>query len=135
MQTSRIVFFRFLQSTVVDSPAVVLSIASLLVVTVACLVSAGPKQRSASVWQGFDNDTGWNADGVVFIMGLASLNYGFAGLDGAVHLAEDCTNATSAVPLALLSAVGIGFVTTMYFVVALLYCIKDFQAVINSPTQ
>lgn len=96
---------------------------------------AEPKQRSASVWQSFENDTGWRSNGTVFLMGLINVNYGFAGLDGAVHLAEDCTNAASAVPLALITAVAIGFATTFVFVVAALYCVKDFQAVIDSPTK
>lgn len=68
-------------------------------------------------------------------MGLINSNYGFAGLDGAVHLAEDCTNAASAVPLALFTAIGIGFGTAFAFVVAALYCVKDFHAVVDSPTR
>ncbi|KAL8747277.1 MAG: hypothetical protein Q9190_000821 [Brigantiaea leucoxantha] len=96
---------------------------------------AKPKQSGTSVWQGFENDTGWTSNGLVFLMGLINVNYGFAGLDGAVHLAEDCSNAASAIPLALASAVGIGFTTTLVFIVAALYCVKDVKAVVNSPTK
>ena len=96
---------------------------------------AKPKQSGTSVWQGFENDTGWTSNGLVFLMGLINVNYGFAGLDGAVHLAEDCSNAASAIPLALASAVGIGFTTTFVFIVAALYCVKDVKAVVNSPTK
>lgn len=113
----------------------VLSITSFLAITITCLVIAEPKQPSAFVWKGFENDTGWSSNGTVFFMGLISINYGFAGLDGAVHLAEDCTNAASAIPLALASAVAIGFSTTFVFTIAALYCVKDYQAVVNSPTQ
>lgn len=113
---------------------VVLSLTSFAIVVITCLIMAEPKQPSASVWQSFENNTGWGSNGVVFLMGLINVNYGFGGLDGAVHLAEDCTNAASAVPLALASAVAIGFSTTFVFVVATLYCVKDFQAVVNTPT-
>lgn len=73
--------------TDINSFPVALSIISFLVITITCLVIAEPKQPSPSVWQGFENDTGWGSNGVVFFMGLISVNYGFAGLDGAVHLA------------------------------------------------
>ena len=121
--------------TDIDDFAVILSITSFLAITITCLVIAEPKQPSALVWKGFENDTGWSSNGTVFFMGLISINYGLAGLDGAVHLAEDCTNAASAIPMALVSAVAIGFSTTFVFTIAALYCVKDFQALVNSPTQ
>ena len=68
-------------------------------------------------------------------MGLVSLNYGFAGLDGAVHLAEDCTNAAEAIPIALITAIVVGFISTFVFVVVALYCMTDVQTVINTPTE
>ena len=119
----------------VNSSPVALSIISFLVVTITCLVMAEPKQPSNSVWQGFDNDTGWTPNGVVFFIGLININYGFGGLDGAVHLAEDSMDSSNAIPFALVAAVAVGFVTTFTFVVVALYCVKDFQAVVNSPTQ
>ena len=48
----------------------------------------------------------------------------FDGLDGAIHLAEDCSNAAVAVPLALMSTVVIGFITSFTFTVAMIYCVK-----------
>ena len=58
----------------------------------------------------------------------------FPGLDGAIHLAEDALNATTAVPLALVATILIGFVTTFTFVVAMFYCISDFDLVLGTPT-
>ncbi|KAL2045562.1 hypothetical protein N7G274_001990 [Stereocaulon virgatum] len=78
---------------------------------------------------------GWGSNGVVFFMDLISVNHGFGGLDGAIHLAEDATNAASAVPVALVFAVAVGFATTFVFMIAALYYVKDFQAVVNSPTR
>lgn len=63
-----------------------------------------------------------------------SPNYMYDGLDGAVHLAEDCTNAARAVPLALISTVAIGFVTALTFAIAMAYCIVDLNAAINTTT-
>lgn len=49
-------------------------------------------------------------------------------------MAEDSTNAASAVPLALLTAVAVGFGTSFVFIVAALYCVTDIQAIIDTPT-
>lgn len=59
----------------------------------------------------------------------------YDGLDGAIHLAEECSNAATAVPLALMSTVVIGFVTALAFAVIMLYCVSDFSAVVNTPTR
>lgn len=52
----------------------------------------------------------------------------YAGLDGAVHIAEECTRPERTVPLALLSTVGMGFVTGFAMSVALIYCVQDLTA-------
>lgn len=66
--------------------------------------------------------------------GLVNPNFMYSGLDGAIHLAEDCINASTAVPLALVATIVIGFVTTFSFVVAMFYCISDFDLVLGTPT-
>ncbi len=47
----------------------------------------------------------------------------------AIHLAEDCTNAAVAVPRALMSVIGLGFITGLTFSVAMLYSASDFTSV------
>ena len=59
----------------------------------------------------------------------------YAGLDGAIHLAEDCKNAAQAVPRALMSTVAIGFVTSFAFAVSMTYSMSDFDAVLSTPTR
>ena len=108
---------------------------SFVGITITCLLIASPKQPSTSVWRGFQNDTGWSSSGFVFFTGLINLNYGFAGMDGAVHLAEECLNAATAVPWALVSAILASFATSMIFLVAMVYCVRDFDAVIITSTQ
>jgi len=100
---------------------------------ITCLAIAYPKQPSEYVWSTFVNQSGW-PDGIVFLTGLVNPNFMYSGLDGAIHLAEDCLNASTAVPMALMSTIIIGFVTTFAFVVAMFYCISDFDAVLGSPT-
>ena len=110
-----------------------MSLLCFIIFFITCLAIAGPKQPNEYVWNTFVNDSGW-PDGVVFLTGLVNPNFMYSGLDGAIHLAEDCINASTAVPQALMATIIIGFVTTFVFVVAMFYCISDFDAVLGTPT-
>lgn len=111
---------------------VFMSITAFSVFTIACIAESNPKQSSQSVWAQFQNTSGWSSDAVVFLTGLVNPNFIYSGLDGAVHLAEDCANAAVAVPRALISTVVIGFVTALAFAVVLCYSYNDFDAVLAS---
>jgi choline transport protein len=58
----------------------------------------------------------------------------YAGIDGAIHLAEECKNAAVAVPQALISTMIIGFVTSFAFAVVMLYCTIDLEAAVGTVT-
>jgi choline transport protein len=58
----------------------------------------------------------------------------YAGIDGAIHLAEECKNAAVVVPWALMSTISIGFVTSFIFAIVMLYCTDDLQAVVSTAT-
>lgn len=90
---------------------------------------SSPKQPSSFVWTYFFNGTGWTSNGIVFLMGLVNPAFAFSGIDGAIHLAEDCFNAAVAVPRALVSIIVLGFVTSFIFCVAMLYSFYDFELV------
>ena len=111
-----------------------LSIATFTAVLAVCLARSPTRQSNDFVWTTFINTSGWSANGVVFLTGLITPNYMFAGIDGAIHLAEEVTNPAVAVPRALFSTLTVGFVTAFAFSIAMLYCMTDFGAVLNSPT-
>ncbi|KAK7701471.1 hypothetical protein SLS64_010215 [Diaporthe eres] len=108
-------------------------VGSFFVITITCLAESNPKQSSDFVWREFVNTSGWSSDGIVFLTGLVNPNFIFSGLDGAIHLAEECTNAAVAVPRALVSTVVIGFVTALVFAIGMCYSYHDFDAVLASP--
>jgi choline transport protein len=113
---------------------VVVSIGSFVAIVVTCLARTGPNFQSTEVvFETFVNESGW-ADGVAFLTGLVSPNYMYAGIDGAIHLAEECKNASVVVPRALMSTITIGFVTSFIFAIAMLYCTNDFDAVVSTAT-
>ncbi|KAL4749594.1 hypothetical protein BDW72DRAFT_214010 [Aspergillus terricola var. indicus] len=119
----------------IHDAAFFITLASFFVITITCLSrSAGNYEPSTTVWETFLNDSGWSSGGVAFLTGLVSPNYMFAGIDGALHLAEDCRNAATAVPWALMSTLTIGFGTSFAFMIAMLYCTHDLQAVVETIT-
>lgn len=114
--------------------SVALTTSSFVVMVVTCLARATDKQPSEFVWTRLVNSSGWVSDGVVFLTGLVTPNYIYGGIDGAIHLAEECSNAHTAVPRALIATILVGFLTGFTFAVAMTYSMSDFQAVLNSNT-
>ncbi|KXH50652.1 hypothetical protein CSIM01_01501 [Colletotrichum simmondsii] len=110
-----------------------LSLTGFFVITVTCLARSGEKQKDSFVWTTFVNESGWSSKGIVFLTGLLNPNFIYSGLDGAIHLAEECTNASSAIPKALISTMTIGFVSAFTFSVAMLYSFTDLEPVLSSP--
>ncbi|KAL8887421.1 MAG: hypothetical protein Q9215_004999 [Flavoplaca cf. flavocitrina] len=107
---------------------------TVFIISIVCLAVTQPKQPSHEVWYNFTNDTGWQSDGLVFLLGLINPIYGFGGLDGAVHLGEDCFEPAKAVPRAIVNSLVVGFITTFFFAISMLYCVRDLGAAIRSPT-
>lgn len=98
-----------------------------------CLAIASPKQSTEVVWTNFINESGWD-DGISFLTGLVSPNYIYAGIDGAIHLCEECKEPSKDVPRAIVSTLSIGFITSFVFAISMVYCITDFQGVLETPT-
>lgn len=113
---------------------VILSLTSFVVILTTCLSRTPQFNSSEFVWAKFVNNSGWSSNAVVFLTGMANPNFIFAGIDGAVHLAEECSNAVTAVPRALFSTITIGFVTAFAFGIAMLYSLTDLNKVIEDAT-
>ncbi|GMK55521.1 hypothetical protein CspeluHIS016_0205770 [Cutaneotrichosporon spelunceum] len=90
--------------------------------------TAPTHQSSSFVWTQWQNAIGWDNKFVVAATGLVNPGFIWSGLDGAVHIAEDCLNPARVVPMALFSSIGIGFITAFSFSIALLYSVQDIDA-------
>lgn len=99
--------------------------------TVTLFARSVPKAPSEFVWSTITNYTGW-PDGVCFIIGLSTTCFMYVGLDGAMHIAEECAQPTKAVPTAMISAVGIGFVTALTYTIAQLYALTDIETIMTT---
>ncbi|KAF7555468.1 hypothetical protein G7Z17_g2147 [Cylindrodendrum hubeiense] len=111
----------------------ILSVSAFLVFTVTTLVMQKTKQDSQVVWTMHNEFSGWPT-GVQFLIALAAPVVAFCPLDGAIHLVEEVKNAEKVVPRTILSALAISFGTSLVFILAMLYCISDFDAVLASPS-
>ncbi|KAF7560390.1 hypothetical protein G7046_g3750 [Stylonectria norvegica] len=110
-----------------------ISLLGFLAILITCLARNPPKQADSFVWGTFVNSSGWSSNGVVFLVGLVNPNFIYSGLDGAIHLAEECTHAAKTIPKALMATVVVGFITSFSFAIAMTYCTTDFDAVLASP--
>ncbi|BGO88981.1 hypothetical protein NBRC10512_002049 [Rhodotorula toruloides] len=103
-----------------------------LVITIVVVAKAPTYNDNKFVWATYTNEIGWSSSFVVVMTGLVNPSYLYAGLDGAIHLVEEVKRPEKAVPLALLSTVGMGFVTGMAISVTLIYCVQDLNAALAS---
>lgn len=105
-----------------------------VVMFVALLVRGSPKASANFVWGTFINETGW-PDGACFLIGTETACFMYLGLDGAMHVAEECVDAAKTVPRAIMSAITIGFCTAFPFTVAVLYSVTDIDAILSTSEQ
>ncbi|KAF5554612.1 amino acid polyamine transporter I [Fusarium mexicanum] len=97
--------------------------------------ATSPKHTDAKfIFTSTENVSGWNSEGMAFLVGLINANYSFGLIDTSVHLAEDVTNPEKTVPKALLLTVAISFFTAWPLAILLMYCLSDFEAIVSTPT-
>lgn len=109
------------------------SLFSYVVITLTVLICArGHYQSPSFVFTEFQNNTGWSSAGIAFIIGLVNPNWSFSCLDSATHLAEEVLKPETAIPIAIMGTVTIGFVTSLTYSIAMFFCIRNLDDIINS---
>lgn len=103
------------------------------IVAVTCPARSRGHPSSKQVWTETINTTGWPS-GISFLIGTLTPQYMFGGLDGALHLAEECLKPNLVVPLAIMSTVSIGSLTGLTIGISMAYSITDLEAVLGTPT-
>ncbi|KAB8236438.1 amino acid/polyamine transporter I [Aspergillus alliaceus] len=80
------------------------------------------------VFTEFLNEGQWPTQGLSFFIGIIGHVFSFAGGDAAVHLSEEITNATVAVPCSLMLTVLINGVLGFSMLIALLFSVENYDA-------
>ncbi|CDO70392.1 hypothetical protein BN946_scf184999.g32 [Trametes cinnabarina] len=114
---------------------VILNVLLCLAVIIA-LPAATPKEfrNSASYALGnFTNTSGW-PDGYAFILSFLAPLWTICSFDSSVHISEEASNAATAVPWAIVYAIGIAGVLGWAINVALAFCMgTDLDSLMDSP--
>ncbi|CAG9981838.1 unnamed protein product [Clonostachys byssicola] len=111
----------------------VLHIVGFLVILVTLGVKS-EKNTAASVFTDFSNVTGWQSDGIAWLIGLTSTVFPFLGYDAACHLAEELPNASRNVPLAMTGSVVMNVVMGLGFVLMLAFSTGSLEDILQTPT-
>ncbi|KAF6064936.1 Amino acid permease family protein [Candida albicans] len=112
-----------------------ISLTSYCIILITVLVCArGHYQDAKFVFVHAVNNTGWPSKGIAFIVGLVNPAWAFSCLDSVTHLSEETAHPERDVPRAVLSTVGIGFVTSFTFSIAMFFCIRNLEEIMNSAT-
>lgn len=110
------------------------SIISTTIILVSILAASPTKQSAEFVFIEFVNLSGWTPNAISVLTGIIGINWGYSCLDACAHLAEEIPNPERNIPKTLLATVGTGFLTGFPITLAILFCIKDIDAVILTPT-
>ncbi|KAJ5588033.1 Amino acid/polyamine transporter I [Penicillium hordei] len=104
------------------------------VVIVTVLGAMSEKHPASYVFTEFSNTSGWDNDGVSWLVGLLSTIYPFLGYDAACHLSEEMPKPSRNVPLAMIGSVMINGVIGLVYAIVLLFSLGDLKSLLQSKT-
>ncbi|OHX01244.1 amino acid permease [Colletotrichum incanum] len=93
-----------------------------------------PKNTASFVFTEFVNSSGWDSNGVSWLVGLISAVYPFLGYDAACHLAEEMPNASRDVPLAMVGSVVVNGLMGLIYGTVLLFSTGPLETLLSTPT-
>ncbi|OOQ86320.1 GABA permease [Penicillium brasilianum] len=108
-----------------------LSLAGFIASIATLLAVSDQKQPADTVFRQYENSSGWS-DGWAMILGITSCLWAYSGVDGPTHLAEEVPNPSRNVPIAIGLTIGIGIATVLAWIIALMFVVKDIDAIIGS---
>lgn len=108
-------------------------IVGVLVTIIVCAsmphVNGVPYTTSASVWSGWNNQTGYSNDVFVFLMGMVNGAFAVGATDCVTHMAEEIKRPSKNIPKAMGIQMILAFTTAFFFLITLFYASSDFSVV------
>ncbi|KAK7992079.1 amino acid permease [Apiospora saccharicola] len=104
---------------------------------VAIIVILGVMSTKASatfVFVKLTNATGWESNGVAWLVGLISAVYPFLGYDAACHLSEEIPDAARSVPLAMVGSVVVNGIMGLVYCLVFLFSISNLDSLLSTNT-
>jgi amino acid transporter len=94
-----------------------------------------PNKASAKwVFTNFENETGFSSNGYGFLIGLLQCQYTLSGFDSAAHMSDETRDAGRSAPRGILYAIGAAAIVGFAFLIAVNFCVQDFQTQIVNTT-
>lgn len=118
----------------VEYVSMVLHVALFIVLLVVICVVSPIKNSADFVFTDFENETGWQNDGIAWCVGMLSSAYVLVGYDGATHLSEEMTHPATGVPRAMVGSLIINGVLGFAFLLAVLFCMGDIASAYETTT-
>ncbi|KAI9724642.1 MAG: hypothetical protein M1828_003511 [Chrysothrix sp. TS-e1954] len=119
----------------VEALILVLHVFGFFVVLIVLVYLAPEKNPSSVVFGEFFNYGGWSSNGLSFLVGTVSSILSLLGVDAAAHLAEEIQNASTVVPVAMISTIVINGSTGFGMIIAVLFCAGPITTVIKEYLQ
>ncbi|QIX01415.1 hypothetical protein AMS68_006932 [Peltaster fructicola] len=116
-------------STFFGATCMILLIVSFLTIVVMISNNGSGYASNYSVWQDFQNLTGWDSPGLVFLMGVLNGAFTIGTPDGACHMCEEVPRPRTNIPWGIFAQWSTGFLSTFAFYIVLLYGINDYDAI------
>ncbi|KAJ5956512.1 hypothetical protein N7501_010791 [Penicillium viridicatum] len=116
-----------------NTTAGVLHVVGFLVI-VTVLGAMSEKHSASYVFTEFSNTSGWDNDGVSWLVGLLTTIYPFLGYDAACHLSEEMPKPSRNVPLAMIGSVMINGVIGLVYAIVLLFSSGNLESLLESKT-
>ncbi|KAJ5226971.1 choline transport protein [Penicillium citrinum] len=98
------------------------------------LITTANHGSAKEVFTHFLNLGGFPSQGLSFFVGMVGCMFAFAGGDAAVHMSEEITNASTAVPASIMLSVLINGSLGFGMLIAMLFCLGDIELALESPT-
>ncbi|TVY81513.1 Choline transport protein [Lachnellula suecica] len=93
-----------------------------------------PKHDAHYVFMEVSNTSGWENDGVSWLIGLLSTVYPFLGYDAAAHMAEEMPDPARNVPIAMLGSVIVNGILGFGWTIMILFSLGDLDSLLASAT-
>ncbi|RAK94419.1 amino acid permease [Aspergillus costaricaensis CBS 115574] len=111
--------------------ALFLSLTGMALIITISLGMCQEKQPVSFLLQRGYGTSGWN-EGTAWMLGIMNTMYSMTGIDAAIHISEELPQPEKRVPQAMTMSVILSLATCLPLSVALMFCMSDMEAVINS---
>jgi amino acid transporter len=105
------------------------------IISIITLVCLAKRSTADFVFNTVTHDiSGWTNPTVAFNIGLLTVVFPITSFDGVLHMSDEVKGPRTRVPHSMITAVTLNSIMQFAFLICLMFCIGDLDAVVNTPT-